>query len=188
MSELNTTWGELRSLLTKYVRTKVDVDVSEDLVHDILLRVLQNEDALAGAENPTAWIYTVAKNRIADYYRKISGINTTIEVDDLETVIEGLEKMPDSIDNGFTKCLRPLTNRLDPKYKEALLLTDFNEIKQAEAAERIGISISGLKSRVQRGRTKLKKEILACCAIEKDRFGNTIDYRQKDSSNKDQCC
>ena len=188
MTELDTTWDKLRSKLTSYVRTKVDVDVSEDLVHDILLRVLQNEDALTNADNPLAWIYTIAKNRITDHYRKQSKLHTTNEVDDLETEITDSERIPDYVDSDFAKCLRPLTDRLEPKYKEALLLTDFNEIKQADAAERIGISVSGMKSRVQRGRTKLKEELLACCAIEKDRFGKVIDYKQKDSSSKDKCC
>ena len=188
MTELDTTWEELRSLLTKYVRTKVDVDVSEDLVHDILLRALQNEEALSKADSPLAWIYTVAKNRITDHYRKQSKITTTNEVSDIETGFKDSENMLDSVDNEFAKCLRPLTNRLEPKYKEALLLTDFNQIKQEDAAQRIGISVSGMKSRVQRGRTKLKEELLSCCAIEKDRFGKVIDYKQKDSSNKDQCC
>ena len=188
MSELDTNWVELQSLLTKYVRTKVDVDVAEDLAHDILLRVLQNEDALAEAENPLAWVYTIAKNRITDYYRKRSNIFSTNDVDGSETTLIDSESMPESVEDEFSKCLRPLTNRLEPKYKEALLLIDFNEIKQAEAADRIGISISGMKSRVQRGRTKLKEEILACCAIEKDRFGKVIDYKQKNSFNKNQCC
>ncbi len=188
MSELNTTWDELRSLLTKYIRTKVDVDVSEDLVHDILLSVLQNEGALTDAENPLAWIYIVAKNRITDYYRKHSNINASNDVNDLETTIADYESMPDNVDSEFAKCLRPLTNKLEPKYKEALLLADFNEIKQADAAERIGISVSGMKSRIQRGRIKLKEELLACCEIEKDRFGKVIEYKQKNSLNKDQCC
>lgn len=181
MTELDTAWEELRSKLTRYVRTKVNVDVSEDLVHDILLRVLQNENALANADNPLAWIYTIAKNRITDHYRKQSTKNANNKVSDSE-------EMSDNIDNDFAKCLRPLTDRLDPKYKEALLLTDFNDINQADAAERVGISISGMKSRVQRGRRKLKQELLACCEIEKDRFGKVIDYKRKDNFNKDRCC
>lgn len=188
MTELDTTWSELRSKLTRYVRSKVDVDVTEDLVHDILLRILQNEDGLSNAEIPIAWIYTVAKNSIIDHYRKQSRMKSTKEVAALEAKIADSEKMPNEADNDFTKCLRPLIDRLAPKYKEALLLIDFNEIKQADAAEQAGISISAMKSRVQRGRIKLKKELLACCAIEKDRFGKVIDYKPKDSSNKDQCC
>lgn len=188
MSELNSTWNELRSLLTKYVRTKVDVDVSEDLVHDILLLVLQNEDTFADADKPLAWIYTIANNKIIDYYRKRSNIDSKNDVSDLETIIIDSETIPASVDNEFTNCLRPLLNRLEPKYKEALLLVDFNKLKQADAAKQIGISVSGMKSRVQRGRIKLKEEILMCCAIEKDRFGKVIDYNPKVSSNKNKCC
>jgi len=188
MTELDTTWSELRTRLTSYVRTKVDVDVSEDLVHDILLRVLQNEDKLSELDSPIAWIYTIAKNKIADYYRKQSRIDSTNDLDSLETEHADIEILPESVDNDFTECLRPLLERLEPKYKEALLLTDFNEIKQATAAEQIGISSSGMKSRVQRGRTKLKEELLACCAVEVDRFDKVIDYKQKDSCNKDSCC
>ena len=161
MTELDKTWDELRTSLNSYVRNKVDVDVSEDLVHDILLRVLQNEDKLSELNNPLAWIYTIAKNRITDHYRNQSKITTTSEIDDIETKFNDPKSMADSIDNDFVKCLKPLTNRLEPKYKEALLLADFNQIKQEDAAQRIGISISGMKSRVQRGRIKLKEEILA---------------------------
>lgn len=188
MTELDITWAELRSKLNSYVRSKVDVDISEDLVHDILLRVLQNEDALSNADNPLAWIYTVAQNSITDHYRKQSRMKSTNEVAALEAKVADFEEMLNEVDNDFAKCLRPLIDRLAPKYKEALLLTDFNEIKQVDAAEQIGISISAMKSRVQRGRIKLKKELLACCAIEKDRFEKVIDYKPKDSSNKDQCC
>ena len=188
MTELDKTWDELRTSLNSYVRTKVDVNVSEDLVHDILLRVLQNESKLSELDNPLAWIYTIAKNRITDHYRKQARINTTSELGNLEQDNIDSEMLPDSIESDFAKCLLPLTDRLEPKYKEALLLTDFNEIKQADAADQIGISISGMKSRVQRGRAKLKEELLACCAIEKDRFGKVINYNQTDGCNKDQCC
>ena len=188
MTKIDKTWNELRTRLNTYVCSKVDVDVSEDLVHDILLRVLQNEKELSKVDNPLAWIYTVARNRITDYYRKQAYINTISESDSLEEEIPDFDNQHDDVDHDFSKCLWPLLERLEPKYKEALLLTDFNEIKQAEAAEQVGISLSGMKSRVQRGRARLKEELLTCCAIEKDRFGNVTEYKQKDSSNKDQCC
>jgi RNA polymerase sigma-70 factor (ECF subfamily) len=187
MTELDTTWHELRTKLNSYVRTKVDVDVSEDVVHDILLRVLQNEDKLSELDNPLAWIYSIAKNRITDYYRKQSRTYSTNDLYNFEPENTGTEKRHGSADNDFAECLRPLTDRLEPKYKEAVLLADFNGMKQIDAAKQIGISLSGMKSRVQRGRAKLKEELIACCAVEVDRFGKVIDYKPKDSSNLD-CC
>ena len=183
MTQLNQTWEELRASLHRYVSTKVKVDVAEDIVHDILLRVLQNEEKLAAAEHPIAWVYTVAKNSIADYYRKTSKMsNADIDVDEISGASEEM------LDDDFAKCLRPLTERLEEKYKQALLLTDFDQGKQADAAKQIGISLSGMKSRVQRARAKLKNELLDCCAIEVDRFGKVIDYQQKSSCKQNDCC
>jgi len=188
MIETDRAWDDLRTRLNRYVRRKVDVDASEDLVHDILLRVLQNEKTLSDADNPIAWIYTVAKNRIADYYRKQSRVNLANDSNLLEDEYADTETPTIGIDKDFADCLRPLTARLEPKYREALQLVDFNEMKQAEAANQIGISLSGMKSRVQRARIKLKEELLACCAIERDRFGEIIDYKKKDGGSEEQCC
>lgn len=164
-----------------YVRTKVDADVAEDLVHDILIRIFKNENTLPNLENPLAWVYAIARNVITDYYRKQS----TIKKAQAEGI--GFVELPDRLDHDFTKCLRPLMKRLNHKYKEALLITGLDEVKQADAAKQIGISISGMKSRVQRARSQLKEELLACCAIEVDRFGKITDYEEKDSCNKDSC-
>jgi len=88
----------------------------------------------------------------------------------------------------FSRWLRPIAERLEPKYKEALLLVDFNQKGQAAAAEEMGISLSAMKSRVQRARTNLKEELLACCAIEVDRFGKPIDYKKREIRRQDNCC
>ena len=186
MAELNQTWEELRASLHRYVRKKVNEEVAEDLVHDILLRVVQNEEKLIAAEYPIAWVYTVAKNGIADYYRKSANTSSAdITIKDIGEVSgERLENM----DNDFSKCLRPLTDRLEAKYKEALLLTDFAGRKQADVAKQLGVSVSGMKSRVQRARAKLKHELLDCCTIEVDRFGKVIDYQQKGGCTEKDCC
>lgn len=186
MAEKNQSWEDLRASLHRYVSIKVKADVAEDLVHDILLRVLQNKAKFLAAEHPVAWVYTVAKNRIADYYRTISKANSIdINVEEFSAEPEG---ELDKVDDEFAKCLRPLAERLEEKYKQALLLTDFEERKQTDAAEQIGISLSGMKSRVQRARVKLKDELLECCAIEVDRFGKVIEYRQKNNCKEYNCC
>ena len=64
---------------------------------------------------------------------------------------------------------------LPARYAEALLLTDIDGLTQAAAAERLGLSLSGMKSRVQRGRRLLKQTLLRCCAVELDRRGGVVD-------------
>ncbi len=47
---------------------------------------------------------------------------------------------------------------------------------QQEVADRLSLSLSGAKSRIQRARRMLKEILLACCHIELDIEGNVIDY------------
>jgi len=67
--------------------------------------------------------------------------------------------------------------RLPQKYLEALELYEFQGLSQKELSEKLGISYSGAKSRVQRGRKKLKYLLEGCCHIESDRYGNIVDFR-----------
>ncbi|MGE5458424.1 MAG: sigma factor-like helix-turn-helix DNA-binding protein, partial [Methanococcaceae archaeon] len=68
-------------------------------------------------------------------------------------------------------------------YREALILTEFEGMKQKQLAESLGLSLPGAKSRVQRAREQLKQLLLDCCNFELDHFGNIIDYNQRNK-----CC
>jgi len=64
-------------------------------------------------------------------------------------------------------------------YREALILTEYQGLTQKELGEKLGISFSGAKSRVQRAREKLKTMLLDCCHFEIDRLGRVIDYQPR---------
>jgi RNA polymerase sigma-70 factor (ECF subfamily) len=66
-------------------------------------------------------------------------------------------------------------DELEPPYREALLLTEWQGVSQHEMAARLGLSPSGAKSRVQRARRRLKALLLDCCALELDRRGTVLD-------------
>lgn len=188
MTELDGTWAEVRRRLNDYVRARVDENASEDLVHDILLKVLQNEEKLRDTENPLAWIYTVARNSLTDYYRKQARKleqNDPSRINDEEAAYRS---MPDCVDHDFANWLQPIVQQLETPYRDALLEVDFQQQKQADVAEAAGVSLSAMKSRVQRARTQLKSELLACCSFEVDRFGKPIDYEKKRGVSKDSCC
>lgn len=78
----------------------------------------------------------------------------------------------------LSSCIRPMVEQLPDKYKEAIELTELNGISQKQLSEQLGLSLSGAKSRVQRGREKLKELLTACCRIEVDRYGNVVDYQK----------
>ncbi|SHM65980.1 RNA polymerase sigma factor, sigma-70 family [Caldanaerovirga acetigignens] len=90
----------------------------------------------------------------------------------------------DEIINELVLCLRNMIENLPDKYKQAIILTELGGLTQKELAQKLGISISGAKSRVQRRRRMLKEKFFECCEFQFDRFGNVIEYQHKESSCK----
>jgi RNA polymerase sigma-70 factor (ECF subfamily) len=80
--------------------------------------------------------------------------------------------------------------QLDPLSREALLATDLGGKSQVEAAHEAGVAVSTMKSRLQRGRQKLRDAVLRCCHVELDRRNGVSDFSQKRSIGKDEgtCC
>ena len=83
--------------------------------------------------------------------------------------------------------MEPLVKRLPEQYSEAVALTDLGGLTQKDAATRMGLSLSGMKSRVQRGRSKLKTLLLDCCRVELDRRRGVAGYEQGEGSNCGDC-
>ena len=72
-----------------------------------------------------------------------------------------------------------MVEQLPPLYREAVTLIDLEELPQKEAAARSGITVSGMKSRVHRGRRALKYLVHGCCQIHLDAGGRATDYQPR---------
>lgn len=68
----------------------------------------------------------------------------------------------------LAQCLKPLVAGLPEPYREAIALTEYEGLTQAEAARRVNISVPGMKSRVQRARRQLGDLLMTCCRVELD--------------------
>lgn len=62
-----------------------------------------------------------------------------------------------------------MTSQLSADYRDAIMLAELEGLTHQEAANRLGISVPGMKSRVQRGRQQLRKLLNECCLIELDK-------------------
>lgn len=178
----NCIWEEfsvsLKRFIIKRVANKQDAD---DILQDIFIKIHNNIGSLIDDNKIHAWIYSIARNTINDYYRKkhnnheITGLPEDIKDDSYEELSANAE---------MASCLKTKIENLPEIYKEAILLTEFQNMTQKELSEKLGISLSGAKSRVQRARKMLKKMLLDCCHLEIDKRGNIIDYKHKNSENK----
>lgn len=90
---------------------------------------------------------------------------------------ESAQDAADEID--LKPAVEQMLQSLPEPYREALRLTEYDGLTQAEAAERLGISLSGAKSRVQRAREKLRQMLLECCHLEFDRRGKIIECQPR---------
>jgi len=174
-------WADFAVELRGYVRRRVEPLWVEDVVSDVLLRLVQHRDGLEGARNPLAWMRRVAANAVTDHYRRRSVEKRAlaqVEQEERGETAFGVEAA-ESAAPEIARCLLPFIRNLPEGYREALTLTEIEGLTHAEAAALLGLSISGVKSRVQRGRAKLKQALFRCCAIEVDRRGGIIDVAHR---------
>jgi len=83
-------------------------------------------------------------------------------------------------------CLQPLIAELPEIYRFALVLSEIEGLPQRKVADHLGVSLSGTKSRVQRGKEKLRERLLECCNIETGQSG-IIGYEPRDKNYKCAC-
>lgn len=181
--------GPLKNFLLK--RTS-DEHTVEDILQTVFIKIYNHMDDLQDEQKLRSWIYQITRNTLADFYRK----NKKMErLPDSLTNMQDKDKDEDEVMRELAECIRPMVQKLPPIYREAVELTELEGYSQKELSEQLGISHSGAKSRVQRGREKLKEMLLACCHFQFDRFGHIIDYAAKNgesslscSSQNDRCC
>ena len=180
-------WRELRGPLAGFIARRVaDPQDAEDVLQEVMLRIHRHSDELEHADRVAAWVHRIARNAIVDHYRRRAARPELPAggAGDLEQREDGPPGEPDSeaLRRELAACLRPLIDRLPEKHRDALVLTEFEGLTQIEAARRLGISVSGAKARVQRGRAQLRTLLLDCCHVELDRRGAITDYRARRGS------
>lgn len=167
-------WTGFRPQLLGYVRARSrSLDDAEDILQEVFAKVHQKLDTLREEQHLISWLYKVTHNTIVDFYRKKQPIPT-----DLELVDAAEDDMPVA-EQRLAPFLTSLVEGLPDIYRQAIALTELEGITQAELARRTGLSISGAKSRVQRGRAMLRQELLACCQVDLDCQGHVVDYRSR---------
>ena len=185
----DTAWAELhtniRGFVARRVRQPADVD---DIVQQVFLRVHQALPTLRDADKLHAWVYQTTRRTIADHYRALAQRREVPEGTAVDVVPDQpgnptADEHEESALQELAACLKPLIGRLAVADQEALRLVEFEGRSQVEAAGRLGLSVSGMKSRVQRARLHLRSALDDCCRIALDRRGGVLGYEGRG----DQC-
>lgn len=179
MIKLQTTpaqvWHDWQAALRRYVARRVRQPAdTDDVLHEVFLKIEKHLTQLREPGRLAAWLYRIADHAIADHYR------SQRPWDELTDEIVNNLPAPESATDAtatLAACLRPMIEALPETYRQAVLWSEIDGLPQREVAERLGITLSGAKSRVQRGRDQLRAIVLGCCHVEPDSDGLTCKQK-----------
>ena len=170
-------WAYLSADLRRFLRRRVSDDhAAADLLQETFVRVHRYLPTLQDAERLAAWVYRIARNVISDHHRQSA--HPTVALPDTESVDAAEDRACQLGCNGVD-WLDEMIRALPEGYRKAVQLAEIEGLSQQAVAERLGLSLSGAKSRIQRGRAMLKGALEACCDFEIDARGNVTDYNPK---------
>jgi RNA polymerase sigma-70 factor (ECF subfamily) len=167
-------WQDVSARLRPFIaRSVVAADV-DDVLQDVFVRMQRGLAALREEERFTSWLFQVARSAIADHGR--ARARHPLAPGEVE---EPPAPEPDDDDRAASRalatCVAPFVARLPSPYREAVTLVELEGLTTKEAAAMAGISVSGMKSRVQRGRAQLRELFEQCCDIAVDARGKVVD-------------
>lgn len=175
MNTTKTIWDEYNNKLLSFIRKRVNNDVvAEDILQDIFVKIHLRINDLEDKTKLESWLYQLTRNSIIDHYR------TKKNSEELPEWLteENLDKN-EQTKQELEECIEPMIALLPEKYRDAVFLSELKGINQKEVAREQGISLSGAKSRVQRGRILLKGLLYECCEFELNKNNQVIDYKKK---------
>ena len=142
---------------------------TDDFLQDIFLKALRHGEQFCSVQNVRAWLFEVARNALADRLRVQ---RDTVELpDDLASPEEEVDTVAT-----LTACLPRVLSELTPEDRDAITLCDLEGMAQAQYAKVKGITLSAAKSRLQRARLRMKRQMSVACQVQLDGDGHVQDF------------
>jgi RNA polymerase sigma-70 factor (ECF subfamily) len=184
----DTGWEETLRRLRGYIAARIgDPEAAADIAQDVVTRGIA-AGALERAHDINGWLFRAARNAVVDHYRTRRAPNSSDDVLERWAQPERDDRAPNHATRDLARCVQPLVEELPATYRDALLAVDIEGRTHHDAAAAAGISTSGMKSRVQRGRRQLRDLLTRCCAVHLDRDGAITSYRPAGADDGGSAC
>ena len=176
-------WQIVGQKLGAYIARRLPAQEVDDVLQDVLLRIHRNVQYLSDDSRFGPWVYSVARNAVIDRLRR-KAIPTADGID--PDTLPGTEEQES--ERALLNCVTPFVARLPETYRHALTLVELQGLSQADAARIAGVSLSGMKSRIQRGRRLMREMFEECCNLTIDARGKVLEADKRRSSGCDDTC
>ena len=181
-TDITTIWSEFGQGIEQFLKSRLPHSAdADDLVQEVLIKTHQHINDVRDPLKLRPWLYQVARNTLNDYYRRA---RPEAALPDILLAPEDDVEAYEEVRRDLGNCIRPFISQLPEKYRDAVQAADLDDVPQTELADRLGLSHSAAKSRVQRGRAMLKDIYQSCCALEIDARGNLSAYEPRGED----CC
>ena len=162
------------SLYSMAIRLVFNKDEAEDLVQETYLKAYRFFNTFQKGTNIKAWLFKILRNTFINKYRKTVNLPSEIFYEDVESVnstlsykqetasgesTDTLEKKYNDLGNLMEDDVKHAIDSLPIEYKEAILLSDVEELSYNDIAEITNVPIGTVKSRLNRGRKLLQKSL-----------------------------
>ena len=178
-AEARGAWAELESRLRPYIARRVAPGDVDDLVQEVFMRIHRGLDGLEDGDRFGPWVYRIAANVLTDHHRRQARRRQHACASAAGAAADDGDEL---LQQGLEMCMAHFIARLPPRYREAISLTELEGVTQSRAAAMVGITLSGMKSRVQRGRAQLRAMFASCCEVSSDGRGRVMSCDAKPPS------
>jgi RNA polymerase sigma-70 factor, ECF subfamily len=175
-------WEDVAARLRPFIARRVSPSDIDDVMQDVFLRMQRGLPALRDEERFTSWLFQIARSSVAEHMRTRARHPLPAEPYEDERPAEATEAAEAAEDGdrdaarALAACVSLFVARLPSPYREAVTLVELEGLTAREAADMVEISVSGMKSRVQRGRAQLRQMFDECCEIALDARGKVTDF------------
>ncbi len=164
---------QLYNPLFLYVKKRINNHLdAEDLTQEVFYKLSKSKNNKV--ENIKSWLYTIAKNTITDYYRKKKYISEDFD----NIALKNETELDNDSSVELSNCVIPFVNQLPDEYKAIMTLSELEGISQKEIAEKLDLNYITVRSKVQRGRKKLKDLFTDCCNIIQGGKGSILNFEK----------
>jgi RNA polymerase sigma-70 factor (ECF subfamily) len=154
-------WRKVFNVAYKFVGKH---DEAEDLTQDIFFKIFKSLQTFDRRANFQTWLISVSRNLCIDHYRSVRKERETIDRDvdagDLTPASRDVGPYKELEHNDQRALLRRALEELPPTLRSAVMLRDIRELSYQEIADRLGLPEGTVKSRINRGRKELARQIL----------------------------
>jgi RNA polymerase sigma-70 factor (ECF subfamily) len=145
-------------------------DLAEDLAQDVFLKLFRSLDTFDRRANFQTWLISVSRNLCIDHYRSVrrerEAIARDVDPAGLAAAAPGRGAHAALEQRDRARLLRDALDRLAPTLRDAVMLRDIQELSYQEIAARLGVPEGTVKSRINRGRAELARQLQALRSLQ----------------------